>query len=57
MLDGVYAQHFFGTGVVVHHSQNLGLVVVDKNTVPVAVSDVMLAFAAYPMEIPAEVRL
>lgn len=55
MLDGVYAQHFFGTGVVVHHSQNLGLVVVDKNTVPVAVSDVMLAFAAYPMEIPAEV--
>lgn len=56
MLDGVHSQHFFGTGVIVHHSQDLGLVVVDKNTVAISVSDVMLAFAAYPMEIPAEVR-
>eukprot|EP00249_Psilotum_nudum_P020101 c27567_g1_i1 orf=549-3821(+) len=55
MLDGVHAQHFLGTGVIVHHSQNLGLVAVDRNTVAISVSDVMLAFAAYPMEIPAEV--
>lgn len=55
MLDGVHSQHFFGTGLIVHHSQDLGLVVVDKNTVAISVSDVMLAFAAYPMEIPAEV--
>ncbi|KAL3683435.1 hypothetical protein R1sor_001457 [Riccia sorocarpa] len=55
MLDGVHSQHFFGTGLIVHHSQDLGLVVVDKNTVAISVSDVMLSFAAYPMEIPAEV--
>ncbi|KAJ7570144.1 hypothetical protein O6H91_01G108300 [Diphasiastrum complanatum] len=55
MLDGVHAQHFFGTGVIVHHSQSLGLVAVDRNTVAISVSDVMLSFAAYPIEIPAEV--
>jgi len=55
MLDGVHAQHFFGTGVIVHHSQDLGLVAVDKNTVAIAVSDVMLSFAAFPMEVSAEV--
>lgn len=57
MLDGVHAQHFYGTGVVVHHSESLGLVAVDRNTVAIAVSDVMLSFAAYPVEIPAEVLL
>ncbi|XP_078176967.1 degP protease 7 isoform X2 [Carex rostrata] len=55
MLDGVHSQHFFGTGVIVHHSENLGLVAVDRNTVAVFISDVMLSFAAYPIEIPAEV--
>lgn len=55
MLDGVQGQHFYGTGVVVHHSENLGLVAVDKHTVPVAVADVILSFAAYPVEVPAEV--
>lgn len=57
MLDGVHSQHFFGTGVIVHHSENLGLVAVDRNTVAVFISDVMLSFAAYPIEIPAEVKL
>mgnify|MGYP007132935738 CR=1 FL=1 len=57
MLDGVHAQNFYGTGVIVHHSPNLGLVAVDRNTVPISVSDVMLSFAAYPVEIPAEVCL
>ncbi|MCO5609330.1 hypothetical protein L7F22_063556 [Adiantum nelumboides] len=55
MLDGVQSQHYFGTGVVVHHSESLGLVAVDRNTVAIAVSDVMLSFAAYPVEISAEV--
>ncbi|KAL0461948.1 UNVERIFIED_CONTAM: Protease Do-like 7 [Sesamum latifolium] len=55
MLDGVHSQHFFGTGVIIYHSQTMGLVAVDKNTVAVSVSDVMLSFAAYPIEIPGEV--
>ncbi|KAH7852635.1 hypothetical protein Vadar_027235 [Vaccinium darrowii] len=55
MLDGVHSQHFFGTGVIIYHSHDMGLVVVDKNTVAIAVSDVMLSFAAFPIEIPGEV--
>ncbi|KAF8390023.1 hypothetical protein HHK36_024544 [Tetracentron sinense] len=55
MLDGVHSRHFFGTGVIIYHSQNMGLVAVDKNTVAISVSDVMLSFAAFPMEIPGEV--
>lgn len=55
MLDGVHSQHFFGTGVIIHHSKNMGLVVVDKNTVAVSACDVILSFAAFPMEIPGEV--
>ncbi|KAM0910981.1 hypothetical protein ACQ4PT_013843 [Festuca glaucescens] len=55
MLDGVHSQHFFGTGVIIHHSDSLGLVAVDRNTVAVSISDIMLSFAAYPIEIPAEV--
>ncbi|KAJ7960112.1 protease Do-like 7 [Quillaja saponaria] len=55
MLDGVHSQHFFGTGVIIYHSQDMGLVVVDKNTVAISSSDVMLSFAAFPMEIPGEV--
>jgi hypothetical protein len=52
----VHAQHFIGTGLIVHHSETLGLVAVDRNTVPISVGDVMLSFVAYPVEIPAEVR-
>ncbi|EXC20661.1 Protease Do-like 7 [Morus notabilis] len=55
MLDGVHSQHFFGTGVVIYHSENMGLVAVDKNTVAISASDVMLSFAAFPIEIPGEV--
>lgn len=55
MLDGVHSQHFFGTGVIIYHSHNMGLVVVDKNTVAISVSDVMISFAAFPIEIPGEV--
>ncbi|KAG8478053.1 hypothetical protein CXB51_027820 [Gossypium anomalum] len=55
MLDGVHSQHFSGTGVIIYHSHSMGLVAVDKNTVAVSASDVMLSFAAYPIEIPGEV--
>lgn len=55
MLDGVHSQHFFGTGLIIFHSKTMGLIVVDKNTAAVSVSDVMLSFAAYPIEIPGEV--
>ncbi|XP_058087702.1 protease Do-like 7 isoform X2 [Magnolia sinica] len=55
MLDGVHSQHFFGTGVIIYHSESMGLVAVDKNTVAVSVSDVMISFAAFPIEIPGEV--
>ncbi|XP_062150732.1 protease Do-like 7 [Alnus glutinosa] len=55
MLDGVHSQHFFGTGVIIYHSQSMGLVAVDKNTVAISSSDVMLSFAAFPIEIPGEV--
>ncbi|KAF3445243.1 hypothetical protein FNV43_RR14937 [Rhamnella rubrinervis] len=55
MLDGVHSQHFFGTGVIIYHSQTMGLVAVDKNTVAISASDVMLSFAAFPIEIPGEV--
>lgn len=57
MLDGVHSRHFFGTGVIIYHSQDMGLVAVDKNTVAISASDVMLSFAAYPVEIPGEVCL
>lgn len=56
MLDGVHSQHFFGTGVIIYHSQSMGLVAVDKNTVAISASDVMLSFAAFPIEIPGEVN-
>lgn len=55
MLDGVHSQHFFGTGVIIYHSQDMGLVAVDKNTVAISASDVVLSFAAFPVEIPGEV--
>ncbi|TXG69965.1 hypothetical protein EZV62_004900 [Acer yangbiense] len=55
MIDGVHSQHFFGTGVIIYHSESMGLVAVDKNTVAISASDVMLSFAAFPIEIPGEV--
>ncbi|KAL5076869.1 hypothetical protein RYX36_015853 [Vicia faba] len=55
MLDGVHSQHFFGTGVIIYQTQDMGLVAVDKNTVAVSSSDVLLSFAAFPIEIPGEV--
>lgn len=57
MIDGVHSQHFFGTSVLVHLTPTLGLLVVDRNTVAVSVSDIQLSFCAYPVELPGEVSL
>ncbi|CAI9266695.1 unnamed protein product [Lactuca saligna] len=55
MLDGVHSQHFFGTDVIIHHSENMGLVAINKNTITISTSDIMLSFAAFPVEIPGKV--
>ncbi|KAH7847230.1 hypothetical protein Vadar_023488 [Vaccinium darrowii] len=55
MLDGVKSLYSSGTGVIVYHSPDVGLVAVDKTTVAISASDVMLSFAAFLVEIPGEV--
>ena len=58
LADGVYSRSFEGNGAVVHHDPEgtgLGLVVVDRNTVPIASCDVTISFASYPHETTGEV--
>lgn len=52
-VDGVGETHYVGTGVIVDAKH--GLVVTDRDTVPVAMGDVRLTFAG-SLEIPATVR-
>ncbi|GAB4820286.1 hypothetical protein N2152v2_007332 [Parachlorella kessleri] len=56
LSDGVHSRAFTGCGVIMHHSDTLGLVLVDRNTVCVGPGDVMLSFGAFPAEVPARVR-
>ncbi|MEO0422782.1 MAG: trypsin-like peptidase domain-containing protein [Pseudomonadota bacterium] len=51
-VSGVADLHYHGTGVIVDAQR--GLVVVDRNTVPVAMGDVRMTFAG-SLEVPAEV--
>ena len=45
-----------GTGLVVHHDESIGLVLVDRNTAAIGLGDVTLSFGAYPAEARGVVR-
>lgn len=45
-----------GNGVIVHHSEKLGLVVTDRNTASVSVGDVRMSFGAHPAEVEGRIR-
>lgn len=52
-VSGVADRHYYGTGVVVDKKR--GLVLVDRNTVPVAIGDVTVTFAG-SLEVDAKVE-
>ncbi|HEX5788344.1 MAG TPA: trypsin-like peptidase domain-containing protein, partial [Woeseiaceae bacterium] len=52
-LSGVAERHYYGTGVVVDAER--GLVVVDRNTVPIAIGDVTVTFAG-SLEVKAKIE-
>nr|MDJ0939953.1 PDZ domain-containing protein [Woeseiaceae bacterium] len=51
-VSGVAERHYYGTGIIVDAER--GLVVVDRNTVPVAIGDTTITFAG-SLEVNAEV--
>lgn len=52
-LSGVADRHYYGTGLIVDAER--GLVVVDRNTVPIAIGDVTVTFAG-SLEVKAKVE-
>jgi pro-apoptotic serine protease NMA111 len=52
-LSGVSERHYYGTGIVVDKER--GLVVVDRNTVPIAIGDVTITFAG-SLEVKAKIE-
>tara|TARA_R110002049_G_scaffold210401_6_gene381274 strand:+ start:2563 stop:5373 length:2811 start_codon:yes stop_codon:yes gene_type:complete len=52
-LSGVAERHYYGTGVIVDKER--GLVVVDRNTVPIAIGDVTITFAG-SLEVKAKIE-
>lgn len=51
-ISGIGERHYYGTGLIVDQSR--GLVLVDRNTVPIGMGDVTITFAG-SLEIPAAV--
>ena len=52
-LAGIMKKHYYGTGIVVDSEK--GLVIVDRNTVPISMGDVKLTFAG-SLQIPGRVE-
>ena len=52
-LAGIIDKHYYGTGIVVDNEK--GLVIVDRNTVPISMGDVKLTFAG-SLQIPGRVE-
>jgi S1-C subfamily serine protease len=52
-LSGVAERHYYGTGIVVDAER--GLVIVDRNTVPIAIGDVTVTFAG-SLEVKAKIE-
>ena len=52
-LSGVAERHYYGTGLIVDAER--GLVVVDRNTVPIAIGDVTVTFAG-SLEVKAKIE-
>jgi len=53
LLSGVSDRHYYGTGLIVDKAR--GYVLVDRNTVPIAVGDVTITFAG-SLEVPGKVE-
>jgi len=49
LADGVYSRSFEGNGLVLHHDigENIGIVVVDRNTVQVSSCDVLVSISTH----------
>ena len=52
-VAGIMNRHYYGTGVLVDKTR--GLIIVDRNTVPVAIGDIRLTFAG-SLEVPGKVE-
>ncbi|MEE2684085.1 MAG: trypsin-like peptidase domain-containing protein [Pseudomonadota bacterium] len=52
LVSGISDRHYYGTGLIV--DKKMGLVVVDRNTVPVSIGDARITFSG-SIEIPAKV--
>eukprot|EP00216_Chloropicon_sp_CCMP2111_P002213 CAMPEP_0198241736 /NCGR_PEP_ID=MMETSP1446-20131203/6471_1 /TAXON_ID=1461542 ORGANISM="Unidentified sp, Strain CCMP2111" /NCGR_SAMPLE_ID=MMETSP1446 /ASSEMBLY_ACC=CAM_ASM_001112 /LENGTH=1038 /DNA_ID=CAMNT_0043924613 /DNA_START=27 /DNA_END=3143 /DNA_ORIENTATION=+ len=56
LADGVHSKSFIGNGIIVYQSENVGIVLVDRNTVAIGPCDVRLSFSAFPVETEGTVR-